>query len=87
MAALRHQYGLDKPLPVQLVDYLSNVLHGNLGRSVATGQSVTTELMQRLPATIELTLAALLVGALIGFPLGLLGALRRGRWPDAVVRV
>lgn len=87
VAALRHSYGLDKPLPAQFVDYVGNVLHGNLGRSVATGQGVTGELMQRLPATIELTLAALIVGALIGFPLGLLGALRRGRWPDAVVRV
>ncbi|MCW2637824.1 MAG: hypothetical protein JWP76_130 [Dactylosporangium sp.] len=87
VAALRHQYGLDKPLPAQFVDYVVNVLHGNLGRSVATGHSVTTELMQRLPATIELTLAALLVGALIGFPLGLVGALQRGRWADAAVRV
>ncbi|MGC1213294.1 MAG: ABC transporter permease [Micromonospora sp.] len=87
IAALRHQYGLDKPLLAQFLDYLRNVLHGNLGRSVATGQSVTTELLQRLPATLELTLAALLAGALIGLPLGFLGALRRGRWVDAMVRV
>ncbi|MFF5235319.1 ABC transporter permease [Dactylosporangium sp. NPDC000521] len=87
IAALRHEYGLDKPLLDQFVDYLRNVAQGDLGRSVATGQSVTTELLERLPATLELTVAALLLGSLIGFPLGFLGALRRGRWADAMVRV
>lgn len=87
IARLRHQYGLDKPLVVQFIDYLGNVLHGDLGRSVATGQSVTAELLQRLPATVELSLLALLIGAVVGFALGLVGAIWRGSWADACVRV
>lgn len=87
IAALRAQYGLDRPLSTQFFDYLNKVLHGDLGRSVSTAQSVTTELLQRLPATLELSVLALVIAALIGFPLGFLGAVRQGTWLDACVRV
>ena len=53
---LRHQMGLDQPVPVQLVRYLGDVATGNLGRSLTTGQAVTTDMGRRLPASLELTL-------------------------------
>src|SRR5690349_10029093 len=53
-AILRHNYGLDQPLPVQYVSWLGNVLHGNFGNSFASGQPVTAELGARLPNTLEL---------------------------------
>ncbi len=85
--ALREKMGLDAPVWVQLGDYLGGLLHGDLGIAISTGRPVATELFSRLPATIELALAGLVVALLIGFPLGMLAAARRGRLPDTVARV
>src|ERR1035438_6623600 len=60
IAVIRKQMGLDKPVPVQLVLYLYDVGRGNLGRSLMTGQAVTTDLHDLLPASLELTFSALL---------------------------
>lgn len=87
IAALRASYGLDDPLPVQLRDYLVRLAQGDLGQAVSTGRDVGTELFARLPATIELALAALVVALLIGVPVGVLAAARRGRTADAAARV
>jgi peptide/nickel transport system permease protein len=87
IAALRAQYGLDDPLLVQLKDYLLRLAQGDLGQAVTTGRDVGTELFARLPATIELALAALLVALVIGVPLGVLAAAHRGRTADAAARV
>jgi peptide/nickel transport system permease protein len=87
IAALRAQYGLDDPLLVQLKDYLLRLAQGDLGQAVSTGRDVGTELFARLPATIELALAALLVALVIGVPLGVLAAAHRGRTADAAARV
>lgn len=87
IAALRHAYGLDQSLPHQFVTYLNNAVHGNLGRSVATGDGVTGELLKRFPATLELSLWAMVFGTVMDFPLGFLGAVRAGRAADVVVRV
>lgn len=87
IAALRAQLGFDKPLIAQLGDYLWGLLNGDLGTAVSTGRPVATELFSRLPATIELAVAGLLIALLIGFPLGMLAASRRGRASDAVARV
>lgn len=87
IAALRAKLGLDQPLIVQLGDYLWGLLQGDLGTAVSTGRSVSDELFSRLPATIELAVAGLLVALVIGFPLGMLAAARRGRPSDAVARV
>lgn len=87
IAALRAKLGLDQPLIVQLGDYLWGLLQGDLGTAVSTGRSVSDELFSRLPATIELAIAGLLVALVIGFPLGMLAAARRGRPSDAVARV
>ncbi|HVB11450.1 MAG TPA: ABC transporter permease [Bacillota bacterium] len=85
--AVRHEFGLDKPLPEQYVLYIGNVLHGNLGTSIADNQPVSSDLSQYLPATIELSTAAIVVALVVGLPLGVLSALYRNRWQDQLTRV
>ena len=77
LAELRRHLGLDDALPVQYAAYLGNLLKGDLGTSLTTGQAVSTDLWQRGPATLELILLALLVSMLIGVPLGVALARRR----------
>lgn len=81
-AMLRHQLGLDKPLPVQYVTWLSNVLHGNLGQSLTDHSSVAVTIGQRLPVTIELALASFVVALIIAMPAGILAATQRGKISD-----
>ena len=81
-ATLLKQYGLDQSLPVQYGKYLWQLLHGNMGISFAQGVPVSTVLMQRLPWTLLLTGSALVLTALIGIPLGVIAASRRGGWFD-----
>lgn len=85
IAAKRHQLGLDQPLPVQYVTWVSNALHGDLGYSVATGQPVARLLAERAVPTIELMGLAQLTSILIAIPLGLLAATRRNRLTDYVI--
>lgn len=80
--AMRHRLGLDRPLPAQFLTYLWNVLHGNLGNSLADGTPVSREILQRLPVTIELSIGAFLVALLIAIPIGILSASRRGTAAD-----
>ncbi len=75
--ALRHKLGLDKPLYLQYFTWILNALHFDLGNSVQTGQAVLKEILHRFPATIELTLAALLIAIFIGVPLGVIAAQKR----------
>jgi peptide/nickel transport system permease protein len=86
VAQIKAQLGLDKPLIVQFGDYLWRLAHGDLGHSLATGQSVLADLSTRLPASTELTLAALGFALVIGLPLGVLAALRQGSWIDHACR-
>src|SRR5579872_2867639 len=87
VARYRDQYGLDKPLPVQYVVYLGNLLHGDLGISISSRRPVADDLKQYFPATLELSTAALLLALLIGVPLGVLAAVYRNRLPDHIARV
>lgn len=82
--ALLHQYGLDQSLAVQYGKYLWQLLHGNLGVSFSQSVPVTTALMERLPWTLLLTLSALVVTMIIGVPLGVVAASRRGFWDRTV---
>ena len=84
---IRHQMGLDRPIPVQLVSYLGDIARGNLGRSLTTGQPVLTDLRNRLPASLELTVTALLIALTLALPLGILAALRPGSLVDHAVRL
>lgn len=77
MASLRRQLGLDDPLHVQLWRYLSDLSQGDLGRSMFGYRPVATLIRDNIGATIELTIAAILVANLIGLPLGLLAAVKR----------
>ena len=84
LQAIRVQYGLDKPLPVQYVNWIGHALRGDLGHSPKTGLSVAQTLVQRVPITLELTVLALLVAIVIGIPIGILAAVRRGSMADYV---
>lgn len=86
-AAYDARYGLDKPLPVQYVIYVSGLLHGDLGQSQLTRRPVVTDLEQFVPASIELGLLALGIAVAFALPLGLLAAVRRGSWVDSVLNV
>ena len=83
-AEVHKELGLDKPLPQQYLIYMSRLAHGDLGRSVRNKLPVTQAIGERLPATLELGLAALLWSLLVAIPLGTLAALRRGRAVDVV---
>ncbi|HEX4922763.1 MAG TPA: nickel ABC transporter permease [Bdellovibrionales bacterium] len=81
-AALRAALGLERPLLEQYTSFLGNLLHLDLGTSLMSRQPVLDEILARLPATIELTLAAISIAVLAGIPLGVIAAIQRGRWAD-----
>lgn len=83
---IRHQLGLDKPLPIQYVEFLGGMLHGDLGESFFYKQSVTSLVGERLPTTIGLVVYASALALLISFPSALLAATHRNRFPDQAVR-
>jgi peptide/nickel transport system permease protein len=87
VAEVERQMGLDQPLPVQYLRYLGALLQGDLGLSSSTGRPVLDDFAQRLPATLELTLAALLIAIGIGVPLGVLSAIHRDTLLDHAGRV
>ena len=81
------QLGLDKPIYVQYLRYLGQLIEGDLGSSVMTGQPVADDILRFFPATLELATAATLLGVFVGIPMGVFAAVKQGRWPDHVVRV
>src|SRR6266508_5161760 len=78
VAQIRHTYGLDRPLPVQYWAYLKETAKGDLGVSISSRRTVTYEIKQRFPATIELAVAAMIFAVGLGIPLGFLAAKRHG---------
>lgn len=84
MEALRDQLGLNDPLPVQYARYVGNAFQGDLGESIRTGRPVTTDIRSQLPATLQLTAAAIVVSLVVGLVLGCLAALRRNSWIDGL---
>ena len=84
---VRVNLGLDKPLIVQFGRYVDDLVHGNLGISLTTGQPVAAELRERLPASVELTLLGLLVSIVIAVPLGILAATRPNSLLDHACRL
>ena len=79
--------GLDLPLWRQFLNYLSNVLRGDFGTSVLTSRPVLDDIRRVFPATLELATVAIILGTLLGVPMGIAGAVWQGRWPDHLVRV
>ncbi|MBW9110458.1 ABC transporter permease [Microbacterium trichothecenolyticum] len=86
IAAIRQQFGLDQPIHVQLFAYLAGIFRFDLGDSTRTGQPVMLELMQRLPATLELSALALIFALLIGAIGGLASSAWRGKFGDFMAR-
>ncbi|AKR56804.1 peptide ABC transporter permease [Devosia sp. H5989] len=83
-AQLMSQFGFDRPLWVQYFDFLGNIFHGDIGLSLVTKKPVLQEFATLFPATIELAVCAILIAALIGIPLGVLAAAKRGSWFDQI---
>ena len=84
--AFREKYGLNKPIYVQYKIYMSNLLKGDLGKSLRTKRSIIEDIKQVFPATVELTLSALFVSLLFGLPLGVIAAINQDKPIDLVVR-
>jgi peptide/nickel transport system permease protein len=87
VSQLRHEFGMDKPLIVQYFDWLRGALHGDLGKSILNRYDVLQEIGNRLPVTLYLGLLAFAIGCIIGPLLGVISAVRRGRWLDNLVTV
>ncbi len=87
MNDLRHQYGLDKSIALQYVDWIGGVLHGDLGDSIFYSQPVSNIIAQRLPVTIYLGILSFVLSSVLGVLFGVICALRRGTWIDSVVTV
>src|SRR5436305_3766473 len=85
--AIRHQYGFDRPIAEQLFLYLGQVLRFDFGESQYSHRAVGLDLRQRLPATLALTFAALLLATVLGVPFGVVGAVWHNRWPDFLLRI
>ena len=84
---LRAQLGLDQPITVQYVRFITDMLSGDFGRSMTSGRTVLEEVALVLPYTLELALAAMFIGTLLGIPLGVVAAVRRNRCQDYVSRI
>lgn len=86
LRAVRQEFGLDRPAPIQLGDYAAGIVTGDWGTALHTKQPVLDDLGRVIPPTLELVVCALLLAVALGVPLGVLAA-RRGGWVDGVVRV
>jgi peptide/nickel transport system permease protein len=79
-----HRHGLDKPIIVQFGVYVNEIAHGDFGNSFRYSKPITALLMERLPITFELSLAALLFSVIVGIPLGVIAAVRHNSWADVL---
>lgn len=87
IAAVRNKLGLDRPLAIQLLSYFRDLVTGDMGTSLYTQRPISEELASRLPATLELTIASVLLATLIGIPLGVMSALKRNSLLDHSTRL
>lgn len=84
-AELMHQLGFDRPIWVQYFDFLWSVLQGDLGRSLVTHRPVLAEFSTLFPATLELSVCAIIIATVVGIPIGVIAAMKRGTWVDQSV--
>jgi len=84
---LRRSFGLDRPLPIQYVDWLSHVLQGDFGVSLRTSRPVLPDLVSRFGVTLQLTVVSMVIALAVAIPLGVASAANRGRTSDALSRV
>jgi peptide/nickel transport system permease protein len=85
IAQVRHEHGLDRPMVVQYFSWLGGVLHGDLGNSILQKDPVGKEIVRRVPITFHLGVLAFIFGLLVGVPVGVISAVRRGSWLDTLV--
>lgn len=87
LAAFRERHGLNDPLIIQYVNYVWNMLQGDLGiYGVGETNKVTTLVTEALPVTMQLTFLGLIIAVLLAFPLGIVAAIYRDKWPDQLIR-
>ena len=84
---LEKELGLDRPLYLQYLSWLGHALRGDMGVSLWTGKSVASEVTNRLLMTVQLALLSVLIGALVGVPIGIITAIKQDRWPDYTLRL
>lgn len=82
---LRHEFGLDKPMVFQYLDWIGGVFQGDLGVSILHQSPVSDEILRRLPITFHIGALAFIIGHIIGIPAGIISAVRRGKWLDNVI--
>jgi ABC-type dipeptide/oligopeptide/nickel transport system permease component len=87
VAAMQHRLGLDRPLWAQYVTFMSHTLQGDFGTSMVTNRPILVDVAAVLPHTLILTIAAMIVGTVMGVPAGVFAALYRNRWIDVLVRM
>jgi len=87
LARIRHDYGLDQPLPIQYLTYMSKLVRGDLGQSTFSHRAVLSDFVDYFPATLELTFYALVICIVVGIPLGVYSGLRSNSWVDHVTRI
>jgi peptide/nickel transport system permease protein len=85
LAQVRHQFGLDKTIPMQYLDWIAGVFRGELGTSILNRSPVIDEILRRIPITAYLGILAFIVATIFGIPAGVLCAIRRGSWLDNFV--
>ena len=84
---LRHVYGLDKPIPLQYIDWVTRVARLDFGQSLIYHKDAGRLILELIPNTLQLAVVALLLQLIVGVPLGVISALKRGTWVDGVIRV
>ncbi|MBL1421650.1 MAG: ABC transporter permease [Alphaproteobacteria bacterium] len=86
-AKAKQEMGLDDSLPVQFFNYVIDIFHGELGTSVSTLRPVVDDLIRVFPATLELSTLGIIIGVLVGVPMGVIAASKQGSWLDQIIRV
>ena len=86
-AQIREEFGLDEPIPEQYFNYMSDLVQGNWGRSIATRRPVLNDLRIYWPATLELVMVAMFMATIVGVPLGILAAIKADRLADHISRI
>jgi peptide/nickel transport system permease protein len=85
--ALRHEFGLDRPIHIQYFDWVRGVVKGDLGSSIFLDVTVVSEIKRAMPKTMFLGAIAFSISVLLGIPFGIIAAIRRGKWIDTIVTV
>lgn len=87
LAELRHQFGVDKPLFVQYLNWVGDILHGDLGQSISRRAPVNDMIRQALPISVYLGLLSFFISNIIAIPVGIISAARRGKWSDTLLTI